>query len=101
MEGIKAAAELDVRLADVLTVLHHAYEMFNEWEESVSGRETHRNVKWQDMPADLSSMDGQFYDENLDTVVLLSDGFGSLEDDLAGLISDKMLFDLEMRSKRQ
>ena len=101
MKGIKTAAELDARLADILTVLHQAYEMFNEWEESVSGRDARRNVKWQDMPADLSSTDGQFYDENLDTVVMLSDGFGALEDDLAGLISDKMLVDLEMRSKGQ
>lgn len=99
MEGIKAAAELDARLADVLTVLHHAYEMFNGWKESVSGREIRRNEKWQDMPETHTSTDVQFYDENLDTVVLLSDGFGALESDLAGLISDKMLFDLEMRSK--
>ena len=99
MEGIKATAELDARLADVLTVLHHAYEMFNEWEESVSGAENRREEKWQDMPEAHTSTDRQFYDENLATVVLLSDGFGELEDDLAGLISDKMLFDLEMRSK--
>ena len=47
----------------------------------------------------VSETDGQFYDENVETVVLLSDAFGDLESGLAGLIADKMLFDLEMGSK--
>ena len=54
-------------------------ELFNGWEET----EGH----------------GQFYDENLETVDKVSEGFGLLESDLAHLIADRMLFDLEMGSK--
>ena len=79
MKGNRAAVELDPRLAEVLSVLHHAYELFNGWEET----ERH----------------SQFYDENLETVGKVSEGFGLLESDLAHLITDRMLFDLEMRSK--
>lgn len=39
------------------------------------------------------------YDENLETVGKVSEGFGLLESDLAHLIADRMLFDLEMGSK--
>ena len=81
MKGSRAAVELDSRLAEVLSVLHHAYELFNRWEEA----EGH----------------GQFYDENLETVDKVSEGFGLLESDLAHLIADRMLFDLEMGSKTQ
>lgn len=42
---------------------------------------------------------GQFYDENIETVGKVSEGFGLLESDLAHLIADRMLFDLEMGSK--
>ena len=61
MKGIKTAVELDARLAEVLSVLHHAYALFNGWEET----EGH----------------GQFYDENLETVGKVSEGFGLLESD--------------------
>lgn len=79
MKGIRTAVELDSRLAEVLSVLHHAYELFNGWEET----EGH----------------GQFYDENIETVSKVSEGFGLLESDLAHLIADRMLFDLEMGNK--
>ena len=79
MKGNRAGVELDPRLAEVLSVLHHAYELFNGWEET----ERH----------------SQFYDENLETVGKVSEGFGLLESDLAHLITDRMLFDLEMGSK--
>jgi len=79
MKGNRAAVELDPRLAEVLSVLHHAYELFNGWEET----ERH----------------SQFYDENLETVGKVGEGFGLLESDLAHLITDRMLFDLEMGSK--
>ena len=79
MKGNRAAVELDSHLAEVLSVLHRAYELFNGWEET----EGH----------------GQFYDENLETVDKVSEGFGFLESDLAHLIADRMLFDLEMGSK--
>ena len=81
MKGNRAGVELDSRLAEVLSVLHHAYELFNGWEET----EGH----------------GQFYDENIETVGKVSEGFGLLESDLAHLIADRMLFDLEMGSKAQ
>ena len=79
MKGNRAAVELDPRLAEVLSVLHQAYDLFNRWEET-EGR-------------------GQFYDENIETVGKVSEGFGLLESDLAHLITDRMLFDLEMGSK--
>lgn len=79
MKGNRTAVELDSRLAEVLSVLHRAYELFNRWEEA----EGH----------------SQFYDENLETVDKVSGGFGLLESDLAHLITDRMLFDLEMGSK--
>ena len=79
MKGNRTAVELDSRLAEVLSILHRAYELFNRWEES--------------------SSEGQFYDENLEAVDKVSEGFGLLESDLAHLIADRMLFDLEMGSK--
>ena len=60
--------------------LHRAYELFNRWEES--------------------SSEGQFYDENIETVDKVSEGFGLLESGLARLIADKMLFDLEMEYRQ-
>ena len=32
MKGNRTAVELDARLAEVLSVLHHAYDLLNEWE---------------------------------------------------------------------
>ena len=55
MKGNRAAVELDPRLAEVLSVLHHAYELFNGWEET----ERH----------------SQFYDENLERQVEEFDRF--------------------------
>ena len=79
MEEKMIPARADSRLTEVLSILHRAYELFNRWEES----EGH----------------GQFYDENLETVDKVSEGFGLLESDLAHLIADRMLFDLEIGSK--
>ena len=81
MKGNRTSVELDSRLAEVLSVLHHAYELFNRWEEA----EGH----------------GQFYDETMDSVDKVCEGFGLLESDLAHLIADRMLFDLEIGSKTQ
>lgn len=103
MKGIKTAAELDSRLAEVLSVLHHAYDLFNEWERYARDMAEYGSVdsvrKGRKEGYKVSETDGQFYDENVETVVLLSDAFGDLESGLAGLIADKMLFDLEMGSK--
>ena len=67
-------------LKGVLSILHRAYELFNRWEES--------------------SSEDQFYDENIETVEKVSEGFGFLESGLARLIADKMLFDLEMEYRQ-
>ena len=80
MEEKMIPARADSRLTEVLSSLHRAYELFNRWEES--------------------SSEGQFYDENIETVDKVSEGFGLLESDLARLISDKMLFDLEMEYRQ-
>ena len=80
MEEKMIPARADSRLTEVLSSLHRAYELFNRWEES--------------------SSEGQFYDENIETVEKVSEGFGLLESDLARLISDKLLFDLEMEYRQ-
>ena len=76
MEEKIIPARADSRLTEVLTSLHRAYELFNRWEES--------------------SSEGQFYDENIETVDKVSEG----ESGLARLIADKMLFDLEMEYRQ-
>ena len=80
MEEKMIPARADSRLTEVLSSLHRAYELFNRWEES--------------------SSEGQFYDENIETVDKVSEGFGLLESGLARLIADKMLFDLEMEYRQ-
>ena len=75
MEEKMIPARADARLTEVLSILHRVYELFNRWGES--------------------SSEGQFYDENIETVDKVSEGFGLLESGLARLIADKMLFDLE------
>ena len=80
MEEKMIPARADARLMEVLSILHRAYELFNRWEESSSGC--------------------QFYDENIETVDKVSEGFGLLESGLARLIADKMLFDLEMEYRQ-
>ena len=80
MEEKMIPARADSRLTEVLSSLHRAYELFNRWEES--------------------SSEGQFYDENIETVDKVSEGFGFLESGLACLIADKMLFDLEMEYRQ-
>ncbi len=80
MEEKMIPARADSRLTEVLAILHRAYELFNRWEES--------------------SSEGQFYDENIETVEKVSEGFGLLESGLARLIADKMLFDLEMEYRQ-
>ena len=80
MEEKMIPAQADSRLTEVLSSLHRAYELFNRWEES--------------------SSESQFYDENIETVETVSEGFGLLESGLARLIADKMLFDLEMEYRQ-
>ena len=80
MEEKMIPARADARLTEVLSILHRAYELFNRWEES--------------------SSEGQFYDENIETVDKVSEGFGLLESGLARLIADKMIFDLEMEYRQ-
>lgn len=80
MEEKIIPARADARLMEVLSRLHRVYELFNSWDESSSG--------------------GQFYDENIETVDKVSEGFGLLESGLARLIADKMLFDLEMEYRQ-
>ena len=80
MEEKMIPARADARLMEVLSRLHRAYELFNRWEES--------------------SSEGQFYDENIETVDKVSEGFGLLESGLARLIADKMIFDLEMEYRQ-
>ena len=80
MEDKIIQAQADFRLTEVLSSLHRVYELFNRWEES--------------------SSEGQFYDENIETVDKVGEGFGLLESGLARLIADKMLFDLEMEYRQ-
>ncbi len=72
-------AEADRLLLEVMTYLHAAGEAFDRWEEA--------------------HYKSQFHNENACDILEAGLAFGKLECQVAGIIGDKMTFDLEMKYK--